>query len=400
MRDHFSWHRRAQDCIAQGYLTNSKRPEALVKGVSPTHVNRGRGPYIWDAFGNRYLDFICGLGTNLIGYGNERITNAILAQAPLGFTHSLATTLEVEVAEKVKSIFPFIDCLKFLKTGTQVCDAAIRIARAATGRDLVLSEGYHGHGDDFVSLTPPALGVAPRERAIAKLSENTIGPNVAAVIVEPVMLDWSEARRLYLNDLRRMCTETGALLIFDEVITGFRFPKLSVSNYFGITPDLICLGKAMGGGMPLSVVGGKYSVMNNEYFISSTFAGETLSLAAAQCFMTLLQNKVFDVETLWKKGAAFLEEFNGINPDIIRIDGYPTRGSFVGSTLNKALFWQECCHAGILMGPSWFLSFPAAEELKNVIGTFKAIIGRIQRGEVKLEGELPRSPFAEKVRNG
>lgn len=400
--DRYHWHRRAQGAIAQSYLTNSKRPEALVMGVYPTHVARGHGGYLYDHDGKRYMDFICGLGTNLLGYGHELVNRAIEGQLRHGYSHSLATHLEVETAEKLKELFPFVDAVKFLKTGGEATSAAIRIARAATGRDVVLSDGYHAWHDEFVSLTDPALGV-PRApsypRAIRKLADlKDIDATVAAVIVEPVITDHSRERREYLQNLRETCTRHGAMLIFDEVITGFRWPRFSVSAYWGITPDLICLGKAIANGMPLAAVGGKFSVMNAaEYFISSTYAGETLSLAAAKATMTLLQTK-HDVEWLWKQGQAFMDEFNSMWPAGLTIEGYPSRGILKGDAMAKGLFMQEACKAGLLFGPSWFFNFPHAGDWRDAMVAIKGIMTRIQGGSVKLEGELPRSPFAQRVR--
>lgn len=402
----FAYHRRAQLCIAQNYLTNSKRPEALIKGVYPTHVKRGQGCHLFDHKGNKYLDFICGLGTNLLGYANPRVNLAISAQLGYGASHSLATHLEIEAAEKLKELFPFVDCVKWLKTGSDACSAAVRIARAKTGRDIILSEGYHGHDDGFVSLTPPAIGI-PGEASgnltfdlgfRSKSSFDDLWSDVAAVIVEPIITDYSPARIEWLKNLREDCTKHGVMLIFDEIITGFRFPKFSVSEYYGIIPDLICLGKAIANGMPLAAVGGKYDVMNcGEYFISSTYAGETLSLAAAKESMTLLQT-MHSIEWLWANGQRFLDDFNSIYPEQLTIEGYPTRGVFKGDPLVKALFFQECCKAGILVGPSWWMNFPLVDESKNALLTMRAILERIKRDEVKLEGEMPQSPFAQKVR--
>lgn len=403
-KDAFALHRRAQDCIAQGYLTNSKRPQSHVKNVYPTHIARGHGCYLWDHQGRRYFDFICGLGTNLLGYGNDRIAAAISSRLYEGYCHSFATHHEIECAEKLKELFPFVDAVKFLKSGSEACSAAVRIARAATGRKLVLSDGYHGWHDDFVSLTDPAVGVpraAPYTRAIAKLVDAELAiSEAAAVMVEPVITDWSDERRAWLDRLRALCTKHGTLLIFDEVITGLRFPRFSVAAYWNITPDLIVLGKALGGGMPLAAVGGRYSVMNAaEYFVSSTYAGETLSLVAAKTAMGLLQSK-YDLNLLWEKGQAFLDQFNALAPGTIWIEGYPTRGTFKGDPLTRALFFQEMCEAGVLFGPSWFFSFPLADEADGVLQSCRDVLTRIAHGQVTLRGELPQSPFAEKVRAG
>jgi glutamate-1-semialdehyde 2,1-aminomutase len=188
------------------------------------------------------------------------------------------------------------------------------------------------------------------------------------------------------------------MLIFDEIITGFRFPRFSVSSYFNVIPDIIVLGKAIANGMPLAAVGGKYDVMNGtDYFVSSTYAGETLSLVAGKATITALQNK-YDLDWLWKQGQAFLDVFNSLWPEKITIQGYPTRGAFKGDELVKALFWQEACLAGILFGPSFFFNFALASEWKDAMVAIKAIIEKIKRGGVQLLGEMPKSPIAQKVR--
>jgi glutamate-1-semialdehyde aminotransferase len=395
----FTWHRRAQDCIAQTYLTNSKRPESLVKGAYPTHVKAGQGCYLWDQSGKRYVDFICGLGTNLLGYGNDTIATAMSAELRKGFSHSFATHHEVLAAEYIKSAIPFIDAVKFLKTGSEACSAAVKIARAKTGRNLVLSEAYHGWHDQFISLTAPAIGVPP-QLSIGRLADREIDKEVAAVIVEPVVTDWSESRKEWLRSLRETCTKNGVLLIFDEVITGFRFPQFSVSRWSTITPDIIVLGKAVANGMPLAAVGGKYDVMNcGEYFISSSYAGETLSLVAAQTTLKLLQTKnEYNLDYLWRQGAAFQAKFNEVCKDVVQIEGYPTRGVLTGEPLTKAIFMQACCDAGIIFGPSWFFNFPLAAIWKDLIAPIESIAIRIRNKEIALYGELPQSPFAQKVR--
>ena len=391
--------KRASLCIAQGALTNSKRPSTLVEGVSPTHLVKGEGPYVFDTEGNRLIDFISGLGSNLFGYGHGEITQAICDRASKGATLSLGTTLEIEVAEKVKELFPFVERMKFLKTGTQACSAAIKIARAYTGRSIVVSDGYHGHDDDFVSLTEPALGVPPRTW-MRKLTKEKLEPDsVAAVIIEAVNLDTSKEYLDWLRELRKECSRVGTLLIFDEIITGMRFPKFSVANWSGVEPDIICLGKAMGNGMPISCVAGREKIMNcGEYFISSTFAGETLSLAAALKVMTLLQMPKYDIQDLWDKGKSFQDRFNQMMPEKLILKGYPTRSIFEGDQMTKALFWQEAVKAGILLGPSFFFNFSHRGLEDTVLNAFDDIFTRIKMSQVKLHGKVPQSPFAQQMR--
>jgi glutamate-1-semialdehyde aminotransferase len=395
----FSWNRRSLNCIAQNALTNSKRPECFVKGIYPSHLQKGRGCFVWDHKGKRYVDFITGLGTNLIGYANDRVNQAMGTQMFFGASLSLGTHHEVECAEHVKTFFPFIDAVKFLKTGSEACSAAIRIARAHTGRNTILTDGYHGWHDQFISLTAPAIGVPPLQAIHKLIGVEAINNKVAAVIVEPVITEDSRERVEYLKDLRAQCDKVGALLIFDEVITGFRFRNHGVCNAYNITPDLICLGKAIANGMPLAAVGGKFPIMNgSEYFVSSSYAGETISLVAATTTMNLLRSK-YDIEKLWVEGQKFLNAFNAMWPEGVWIEGYPTRGVFKAKDdLTKALFFQEACLAGILFGPSWFFNFPLAEEVSNIMGTLQDILVRIKTGQVELKGELPVSAFAQKMR--
>jgi glutamate-1-semialdehyde 2,1-aminomutase len=399
-RDPWHWSKRAELSIAQGALTNSKRPACFIKGVFPTHLERADGAFVWDTQGKRYVDFICGLGSNLLGHAHPEIETAITAGFRKGATLSLGTPLEVELAEKLQGAFPCVERVKILKTGTEACMAAIKIARAATGRQVVVSDGYHGWSDEFVSLTPPAYGVpdSTGEHIWKFSSLEQITPKVAAVIVEPVLTDASPERIVWLQALRAKCTETGALLVFDEVITGYRFPRLSVAKWSSVEPDLIVLGKAMGGGLPIAVVGGREKIMNAcEYFISSTFAGELCSISAALKVTHLVQTK-YRLEELWSHGERFFKIFNGIYPDKVRITGYPTRGVFSGDKDSIDLFRQEACKAGILFSTSVFFSFPHIYLSERVLSSCHDILGRIKTGSVRLDGEPSRTPFAQQMR--
>lgn len=394
----FDYYRRAQDCIAQASLTNSKRPECFIKGITPTHVTHGNGAWLFSPDGKKYLDFVCGLGSNLFGYANPYITNAVQSQLYKGTVYSLGSTLEVESAELVKGNFPFIQKLRFLKTGTEACMAAIRIARAHTERLKVLSSGYHGWSDSFISLTPPSLGVSLDKHIENFTSLDQIKTDVACVIIEPIMTDHSTKRLEWLKLVVEKCQKNGVLVIFDEIITGFRWPKLSFANDSGIYPDIILLGKACGGGFPLSIVGlGKGIGHGKEWFVSSTFAGDTIALTAMNKTFEVLKN-IYKIDDLWREAGYFLEEFNELWPEKIKLEGYPTRSVFVGDELTKALFWQECARAGILVGSSFWFGFQHMEHRHFFLSSFKDIIQNIKTGSVKLLGEMPTSPFAQQLR--
>jgi len=378
---------RYQKVIAQGCLTNSKHPRSHIGGVYPKVFQKQVGNKLVDALGQTYIDYICGLGANLTGQ---------ILQLP-AINSSFPTLIEAEAAEKVIDFFPFIEKLKFLKTGTQACAAAIKIARAHTGRSLILSEGYHGHSDDFVSLTAPAAGIPGPRPWIKKLEDGwESGETPAAIIVEPVIADWGQGRREWLLRLREKCDKHAVVLIFDEVITGLRFDGHSVAKHWGIYPDIVCLGKALGGGYPLSVVGGKKNIMDNPgYFVSSTFAAETSALMGwLKTAEFMRRHKISD---LWEHGQRFIDFFNDF-PINVKIKGYPTRGVFEGDPLTKALLFQEACEAGILFGPSWFFNYAHPGDTDHVISVIGDIVHRINRSEISLRGDLPQSPFAERVR--
>lgn len=394
----YSWHRRASECIHGGALTNSKRPSCFVQPVYPTHVVRGDDCYLFDVDGKRYIDFITALGASLVGYSHPQINEAIVRQLNKGTIYSLSSTLEVEAAEKLKELFPFVGKLRFLKTGTDAAAASLRIAMAHTGRSKVLSHGYHGWSDAFVSLTPPALGVPAQPHIEQFNSLDQIDENTACVIVEPIITDLSPERIRYLVELKEKCKLVGALLIFDEIITGFRFPNYSFACYSGIHPDIILLGKCIGGGLPLSVVATKPGIGDGkEWFVSSTFAGDTLALAGMMKLIELLKNN-FKLQALWESGQQFQDQFNAISPETIKIEGYPTRGIFVASPMNKGLFFQEACKAGILFGSSFFYNFSHMKMNEIVLSSCTDIITRIKNKQVELEGELPKAPFAQQVR--
>ena len=392
----FEWYRRAHTAIAQGSLTNSKRVETFIKGVTPTHCVSAAGAKIKGVDGKVYIDFCCANGTSLFGYEHPELIRA-RNSAPMG-PYSLGSTLEVECAELLKDRIPFVRKVRFLKSGSEACSAAIRISRAHTGRDKVLSSGYHGWHDDFVSLSAPAFGV-PRRQTIEPLtSMDQIKTDIAAVIIEPVVTEHSPKRMQWIHDLIIKCKKNGVLVIFDEVITGFRWPGLTFSRDTGIHPDIICVGKAMAGGMALSAVGlAEHIGDDKEWFVSSTFAGEPAPLVVFKKVCEMLHNK-YKLEELWREGKAFLEDFNNIAPDRLLIEGYPTRGVFKGDPLTKALFFQESHKAGILFGPSWFLGFQHMGMREGVVSTSKDILQRITNNQVKLEGDMPASPFAERVR--
>jgi len=399
-----TWRNRAERSIAQGALTNSKRPQSLVEGVYPTHLLKGKGPYVWDSDGNKYIDLIAGLGTSILGYAHPEVDQAATDAIRDGLCLSLSTTLEVRAAERIREYIPYIERVKFLKTGTEACMAALKIARSYTNRNYVRSQDYHGWSDPFVSLMDPASGVpkflGQNNHAIHKYEKpGDITQDLAAVIIEPVNVDFSPARVEELKEMRKRCDETGTMLIFDEIITGFRFSKKCVTLKTKVKPDLLCMGKAIANGYPLALVGGKKEIMDNDqYFVSGTYCGERASLAAMIKVIDLLHSK-YDIEFLWEKGQRFKEIFNNLCGGFVWLDGYGTRNILKAENdKNKALFMQECCKGGLLLGPSVFYNFAHTQIEDSIFSIIRDVMNRIKGGMVSLEGKIPSSPFAQKMR--
>ena len=393
----FSWWRRQQDVIAQGSLTNSKDPRSHVYGVYPTHVKSAQGCLLIDADGREYVDYICGLGTNLLGYGNDDLKAAIDKWKAHGFSHSLPTTQEVATAERLCAAVPHFQSIKFLNSGSEACSAALIMARAFTKRSVILTDGYHGHGAEFTSLTPPGYG-CPESKHIYKYDDLLSLENVAAVIIEPIITDCSRERIEWLRDLYERCQKHGALLIFDEVICGFRHPRFTMARHYGVKCDLTILGKAMSGGMSVSAVCGRKDILDGDYFVSTTTGGETLGLACVEATIDVLERGKYKLDDLWKRGGEFVEKFNETAMGVVSIKGYNTRGVICGGELEKALFFQEMAKAGILFGPSWFYNFPLMDYDETTLSAVRDVCSRIKVGTVKLEGEMPRKPYATKVR--
>jgi glutamate-1-semialdehyde 2,1-aminomutase len=397
--DFSHWHAQ-ENAIAQGALTNSKHPKMHVFGVYPTHCDalKNYDCYLFSHDGKKYIDFICGLGTNLLGYGNDLIARHVAPYLRHAQSPSLPTELEVKAVEELRTLLPMAERVKWLKSGSEACSAAVKIARAHTGRSLIYSDAYHGWHSEFTTLTPPANG-CPYSPHIKKLTEEADLNDAAAVIIEPVITDWSDERRQYLYDLASKAKHSGCLLIFDEVITGFRFTQNFVCRWLNIEPDMVIVGKAIANGFPLAGVVGKKDIMDGDYFVSSTYAGETMSLAAAIKSMNLMRtNSDYDLAKLWAAGANFLERFNNIWPEGLKIEGYPTRGVFKGSPTAKALFFQEMADAGVLFCSTWFFNHHLAKHTQEIINLSNQIMKRIRLGEAKLRGELPQSPFAMRAR--
>ena len=308
-----AWRARAEAVIAGGSSTGSKRAEALYGAepeFGPTHFTRASGCRLTTAAGATLVDCTMSLGAVAIGYGDRLVTQSVIEAAAAGNVSGLAPTMEVEVAERLCEVIPCAERVRFLKTGAEAVAAAVRIARTATGRTHVVGSGYFGWlgwwGDSPTAGVPagvradythvPFDDVPALERAAA-----AAGDRLAAIVLEPVVERLPSEQ--WIAAARSICDRRGAVLIFDEIKTGFRLATGGFQQYANVKPDLATFGKAMANGFPLSAVVGRADVMEaaGRTWISSTLASETTGLAAALAVLEW-HERAEVAESLWSTG--------------------------------------------------------------------------------------------------
>jgi glutamate-1-semialdehyde 2,1-aminomutase len=283
--------------------TGSKRPEALfgaaVDEGLPLRLARAAGVRVWDEAGREYLDLVMGLGAVGLGYGHAAVSSAATAAIAAGTVGPLPPVEEERLAEALARRMPWMERIRFLKTGAEAVAAAVRIARVHTGREEVLACGYHGWLDWCQGRTE---GVPQGTRAVfAELPFNDAdraremiryrGDRLAAVVIEPLVV--AEPSREWLETLRAETRDAGAVLVFDEIKTAFRLAVGGAAERYGVAPDLAVLGKALANGFPLAAVGGTADVMAavNRTWISSTLATESVALAAALATLEVYESE-------------------------------------------------------------------------------------------------------------
>ena len=306
-------------------------------GIDPLFISKAEGCFLWDEDGKRYTDYVCSWGPMILGHSHPEVINAIEERLNKGTSYGAPTELEVEMAETIIEMVPSIEMVRMVNSGTEATMSAIRLARGFTGRDKIIKfEGcYHGHADSLLvsagsgiaTLGIPGSPGVPNDLAghTISLSFNNIdevyqafekyGPDIAALIVEPVPGNMGVILpdKDFLRELREITRANGALLIFDEVISGFRIAPGGAQELFGIIPDLTCLGKIIGGGLPVGAYGGRKDIMERmapegDIYQAGTLSGNPLAMAAGLATLNILkQGAVY--KALEEKGKAL---FDGI----------------------------------------------------------------------------------------
>lgn len=367
----FEYWKRAQGIIPSGTQTLSKAPKLFAPGSYPYYIKRGKGSHVWDVDGNEYIDWGGALGPIILGYSYEQINKAITRQVEDGMVFTHLHPLEVELAELLTEVIPCCDMARFVKTGSDACSAAVKVARAYTGRDKIISQGYHGW-HDWYNITHNMNRGVPKQLQdfIFKFEYNDADAlerifkehpdEIAAVIIEPVMLE--EPKDNFLLRVKEITHKYGALLIFDEIVTGFRFALGGIQELYNVIPDLACFGKAMANGMPISTFVGRKEVMSvaEELFISMTHGGEAVSIAAAIATINELKSKDV-IKHVWEVGTKIVRGFEKL------VDNHGLRGFveckgmgphnvvlfYDKDNINhleaKTLFLQETAKRGVLI---------------------------------------------------
>lgn len=368
-------------------------------GVDPLFISRAEGCHLWDADGKRYIDYVCSWGPMILGHGHPEVVKALEDRISKGTSYGAPTELEVELAEIIIDMVPSIEMVRMVSSGTEAVMSAVRLARGFTARDKIIKfEGcYHGHADSMLvsagsgvaTLGIPGSPGVPKDLAMHTISlpYNNLEPvvktferygkSIAAIIVEPVAGNMGLVLpdRDFLSGLKSITEDNGALLIFDEVITGFRVAPGGAQEFYNIMPDITCLGKIMGGGLPVGAYGGKREIMERmapegDIYQAGTLSGNPLAMAAGLATLKILKNR--DVYNKLEENGRTL--FSGLEiaarlaGEIITINRIGSMGSIFftkgpvkdygaakkADAAKYARFYRAMLERGVYLAPSAF----------------------------------------------
>jgi glutamate-1-semialdehyde 2,1-aminomutase len=408
-----AWRERAAQLFPGGVNSPVRAYRAV--GGEPPIIARGHGPFVWDVDDNRYIDFVGAFGPLILGHAHPAVVEAMRTAVEAGGSFGATSPTEVRLAELIRSRMPSIERVRFVNSGTEAAMSALRVARAATGRDLVIKfdGGYHGHADSLLvdagsgvaTLSIPGSAGVPASVAAQTLVANyndldsvaalfdAHPREVAAVIVEPVAANMGVVPPApgFLAGLRRLTELAGSLLIFDEVITGFRVAPGGAQELFGVRPDLTILGKIIGGGLPVGAYGGRAELLDlvapaGPVYQAGTLSGHPVVMAAGEATLLQLTDDVYSrlearidrLEEGLRRGGASTARVGSLLTLFFR-DSAPRnfREAKESDTNAFAKFFQRMRDAGVLLPPSqfeaWFLS--AAHDDAVIDATIDAAAG-------------------------
>ncbi|WP_242268699.1 glutamate-1-semialdehyde-2,1-aminomutase [Bacillus cereus group sp. BfR-BA-01352] len=403
-------HKEALEHIVGGVNSPSRSFKA-VGGGAPVAMERGKGAYFWDVDGNKYIDYLAAYGPIITGHAHPHITKAITTAAENGVLYGTPTALEVKFAKMLKEAMPALDKVRFVNSGTEAVMTTIRVARAYTGRTKIMKFAgcYHGHSDLVLVAAgsgPSTLGTPDSAGVPQSIAQEVItvpfnnvetlkealdkwGHEVAAILVEPIVGNFGivEPKPGFLEKVNELVHEAGALVIYDEVITAFRFMYGGAQDLLGVTPDLTALGKVIGGGLPIGAYGGKKEIMEQvaplgPAYQAGTMAGNPASMASGIACLEVLQQeglyeKLDELGAMLEKGILEQAEKHNIDITLNRLKGaltvyfttntiedYDAAQNTDGEMFGK--FFKLMLQEGVNLAPSkyeaWFLTTEHTKE--------------------------------------
>lgn len=367
----------------------------------PKYIESGEGCYVFDRKGNKYIDFVCSLGPIILGHSYSVVDDAVRARLSSGILFSMPHRAEDELAEIICDMIPSAEMVRFTTNGKDATEAAVRLARHITGREVILSFSYHGAVDTFMASSPVTNGVPKCLKKliyefdyndIKKVEELFKKHKVACVIMEPHTIRMPENG--FLKYTKQMCKKNGALLIFDEIVSFPRYPGYSAQKYFNVFPDLTCISKGMANGYPISALVGRREYMkelkDGGVFVSTTFGGNLVGCSAS--IATLKEVRDEDVPNwLQYRGKQFYDEIHP-NPYFKKV-GLPWRQFFeYKDKETQTKFMQELIKEGVFLGIPIFFNFSMdILDIRHATRAINRVIDRMDK--VKLEGHEIKEVF-------
>ena len=412
---------RAKKVIPHITGTFSRSPSHFVENVFPVYAQSGKGSHIIDLDGNEFLDYYCGLGPITLGYNYKVVNDAIVNQLKKGILFSIPHPIEVEVSELISNIIPNAEMVKLEKSGSNAVTGAVRAARYITKRDKVAYCGSGGVWHDWQAVMVSRDGGVPKfnkelikvfeyndSEGLEQIFEDNLG-EIAAVVIEPTI--YEKPNKNFLQKVRKISKNNDALLILDEIVTGFRFDLGGGQKYFDVKGDLVCFGKGMGNGLPISSITGPTEFMKifDKLWVSTTNGSENLSLSGTHTVINEMRDKK-TIEYCWKIGQKLFDGWNKISEKSglnILMTGYPIRMTLKcydhdkkESQLLKSIILQEMVKRGIFLSPGpTFISYSHTnEDIESTLLAFEEITRKLQNIKEDeyqnlLEGNLPQTIF-------
>ena len=414
--------KRSEKVIPHLTQTFSRAAPAFVEGVYPVYAEKGNGSHFTDVDGNEYLDYLLGLGPITLGYNYSVVNNAILNQLKNGILFSLPHKIEVELSELLCQVIPNAEMVKLEKSGSNVVTGAVRAARAITKKEKIAYCGSGGVWHDWYAAAISRDGGVPEfNKDLIKIFNYNDSdgleqifedfPNqIGTIVLEPTVYEKPDT--VFLKKIRQIADKNNAVLILDEIVTGFRFDLGGAQKYFDIKGDFVCFGKGMGNGLPIAAITGPSEFMKifDKLWVSTTNGSENLSIAGTISVVNEMKNND-TISHCWKTGTKLLDGWNKLSSEYdvnAKMHGYPIRMTLSchdsqkqDSPSMKSFILQEMVKQGIFMsaGPTFLSYSHSLEDVKFTLNTFENVCKFIKENithdeyEKKLEGNLPKTIY-------